>query len=95
MGKIRRLVLDVLKPHEPGIIEMAEELSKLGGASAVNISIYEIDRKVENAKVTMEGEDISYPLVLEVVSEMGGVVHSVDEVVAGSKIIDNAPTLQD
>ena len=28
MGNIRRLVLDVLKPHEPSIIEMAEELSK-------------------------------------------------------------------
>jgi hypothetical protein len=95
MGKIRRLVLDALKPHEPSIIDMAEELSELDGVSAVNISIYEIDRKVENAKITMEGEDISYTLVLEVVNEMGGVVHSVDEVVAGSRIIDDAPTLQD
>jgi hypothetical protein len=95
MGKIRRLVLDALKPHEPSIIDMAQELSELDGVSAVNISIYEIDRKVENAKITMEGEDISYTLVLEVVNEMGGVVHSVDEVVAGSRIIDDAPTLQD
>jgi len=95
MGKIRRLVLDTLKPHEPSIIDMAQELSELEGVSAVNISIYEIDRKVENAKITMEGEDISYTMVQEVVSEMGGVIHSVDEVVAGSKIIDDAPTLQD
>jgi hypothetical protein len=95
MGKIRRLVLDALKPHEPSIIDMAQELSELDGVSAVNISIYEIDRKVENAKITMEGEDISYTLVLDVVNEMGGVVHSVDEVVAGSRIIDDAPTLQD
>lgn len=27
MGKTRRLVLDTLKPHEPGIIEMAQQLS--------------------------------------------------------------------
>jgi len=95
MGKIRRLVLDTLKPHEPSIIEMADQLSEPAGVSAVNISIYEIDRKVENAKITIEGEDISYPRALEVIGEMGGAVHSIDEVVAGKMIIDDAATLQD
>ena len=51
MGKIRRLVLDTLKPHEPSIVEWAGILSELEGISAVNISIYEMDRKVENAKI--------------------------------------------
>ena len=95
MGKIRRLVLDTLKPHAPSIIEMADRLSELEAISAVNISIYEMDRKVENAKITIEGEDISYSLVLEVIEEMGGAVHSIDEVVAGKMIIDDAVTLQD
>ena len=95
MGKIRRLVLDTLKPHEPGILEMAERLSELDGVSAVNISIYEIDRKVENAKITIEGESIAYPDVLAVMEELGGAVHSLDEVVAGKRIIDDASTLQD
>ena len=95
MGNIRRLVLDALKPHEPSIIDMATELSQLEGVSAVNISIYEIDRKVENAKITLEGEDILYQQVLGVVTELGGVVHSIDEVVAGSRIIDDSATLQD
>ena len=95
MGKIRRLVLDTLKPHEPSIIEMADRLSELDGISAVNISIYEMDRKVENAKITIEGEGISYPRVLEFIEKMGGVVHSIDEVVAGKMIIDDAVTLQD
>jgi hypothetical protein len=95
MGRIRRLVLDTLKPHAPSIIEMADRLSELEAISAVNISIYEMDRKVENAKITIEGDDISYSLVLEVIEEMGGVVHSIDEVVAGKMIIDDAVTLQD
>jgi hypothetical protein len=95
MGRIRRLVLDTLKPHAPSIIEMADRLSELEAVSAVNISIYEMDRKVENAKITIEGEDISYSLVLEVIEEMGGAVHSIDEVVAGKMIIDDAVTLQD
>ena len=95
MSNIRRLVLDTLKPHEPSIIELAKSLSELEGIAAVNISIYEIDRKVENAKITIEGEDVSYPMVLDVITDLGGTVHSVDEVVAGSKIIDDAATLQD
>jgi hypothetical protein len=95
MAKIRRLVLDTLKPHDPSIIELAGELSELEGISAVNISIYEMDRKVENAKVTVEGDDISYSAVLDVIEGMGGAIHSIDEVVAGKKIIDDPPTLQD
>jgi hypothetical protein len=95
MGKIRRLVLDTLKPHEPGIIELADRLSDLDGVAAVNISIYEIDRKVENAKITVEGQAVSYSAVLATIEELGGAVHSVDEVAAGERIIDDADTLQD
>jgi hypothetical protein len=95
MANIRRLVLDTLKPHEPSIIDLASILSELEGVSAVNISIYELDRKVENAKITIEGEYISFEMVSKTIEEMGGTIHSIDEVVAGSKIIDDAVTLQD
>ncbi len=95
MGQIRRLVLDVLKPHNPSIVDMAGRLSDLDGVEAVNISIYEIDLKVENAKVTIEGGDVIYDLVVSVIEGNGGTVHSLDEVVAGSIIIDDADTLQD
>jgi hypothetical protein len=95
MAKIRRLVLDTLKPHEPNIIDLANVLSEIDGVSAVNISIYEMDRKVENAKITIEGEEISFNEVSRMIEEMGGTIHSIDEVVAGKKIIDDAATLQD
>ena len=94
MANIRRLVLDTLKPHEPSIIVLATELSDLEGVSAVNISIYEMDRKVENAKITIEGENIIYGSVTQVIEDMGGAIHSIDEVVAGKRIIDDAVTLQ-
>lgn len=95
MGKVRRLVLDVLKPLEPTIIELAQQLSELSGVEAVNISIYEIDRRVENAKITIEGDDILYDDVVETIQENGGTMHSIDEVVAGKIIIEDAETLQD
>jgi len=95
VGKIRRLVLDTLKPMEPNIIEMANALSMLSGVSAVNISIAEIDLKVENAKITIEGDDLDYDEVRDIIQDMGGSIHSIDEVVAGKMIIDDAATLQD
>ena len=95
MGKVRRLVLDVLKPLDPTIIELAQQLSGLFGVEAVNISIYEIDRRVENAKITIEGSDILYDSVMETIQQNGGTVHSIDEVVAGKMIIEDAATPQD
>jgi hypothetical protein len=74
---------------------MADRLSELEGVLAVNISIYEMDRKVENVKITIEGELLSYAVISSIIEELGGAIHSVDEVVAGRKIIDDAETLQD
>ncbi|KPL20929.1 MAG: hypothetical protein AMJ93_10845 [Anaerolineae bacterium SM23_84] len=95
MAQIRRLVLDVLKPHNPSIIQLAGELSELSGVEAVNISIYEVDQRVENAKVTLEGTNLDYDDVLKIIGENGGAVHSIDEVVAGGMIIEDAATPQD
>jgi hypothetical protein len=95
MGKILRLVLDVLKPHNPSIIQLAGELSELTGVEAVNISIYEMDQRVENAKVTVEGTNLNYDEVLKTIGESGGAVHSIDEVVSGRMIIEDAATPQD
>jgi len=94
IGKIRRVVLDTLKPMEPTIIEMAKMLSLIDGVASVNISIAEIDLKVENAKITIEGENINYEKVEELIKDMGASIHSIDEVVAGKEIIDDAETLQ-
>ena len=95
MGAVRRLVLDTLKPHTPNIIELAKQISELPGVDSVNISIYEIDRKVENAKITVEGPDINYSSLESLIRELGGTIHSIDEAVAGKSIIDDASTLQD
>jgi hypothetical protein len=95
MGAVRRLVLDTLKPHDPNIIELAQQISELPGVGSVNISIYEMDRKVENAKITVEGQDIQFSEVESLIRELGGTIHSIDEAVAGQSIIDDASTLLD
>ena len=94
-AKIRRVVLDVLKPHDPSIIELSQRLAGLPGVDGVNISIYEIDRKVENAKITIEGSELDYDPIVSIIEDTGGTVHSIDEAVAGKVLIEEAQTLQD
>lgn len=95
MGNLRRLVLDVLKPLDPSIVELVQLLADQEGVDGVNISIYEIDRRVENAKVTIEGHDLRYDEIASVIEENGGAIHSIDEVAAGRVLIEDVITPQD
>ena len=95
MGNLRRLVLDVLKPLDPSIVELAQLLAELKGVDGVNISIYEIDRRVENAKITIEGHDLQYDEIAHMIGEHGGAIHSIDEVAAGKVLIEDVDTPQD
>jgi hypothetical protein len=92
---IRRLVLDVLKPHKPNVVEVSEALSHLEGVEGVNIIINEIDQQVENAKVIVAGIGISFDDVKKKLEELGATVHSIDEVAAGKRIVEEVRTPQD
>jgi len=92
---IRRLVLDVLKPHNPNVVELSEALSHLEGVEGVNIIIYEIDQKVENVKIIVAGSRIDFESIKKKLEEMGATIHSVDEVAAGKRIVEEVKTPQD
>ena len=92
---IRRLVLDVLKPHNPSVVELSEALSHLKGVEGVNVIIYEIDQQVENAKVIIAGSSIDFENIKKRIEELGATIHSVDEVAAGKRIVEEVKTPQD
>jgi uncharacterized protein len=92
---IRRLVLDVLKPHKPSVVELSEALSHLEGVEGVNIIINEIDQQVENAKVIVVGISISFEDIKNKLKELGATIHSIDEVAAGKRIVEEVMTPQD
>lgn len=90
-----RIVLDILKPHEPNIPSFAKFLSQLSGVDGVNITLMEIDKETENVKVTMQGDDLNFQEISDAIEQYGGSIHSVDEVVAGKKLIEEVTTPQD
>ncbi|QLH75384.1 MAG: DUF211 domain-containing protein [Methanomassiliicoccales archaeon] len=95
MTEIKRLVLDVLKPHHPSIIELAKNLSVVEGVSGVNCSLQEVDQETESIKITIEGNNVNCDIVEEVITESGAVIHSVDSVSAGKKLVEEVETPQD
>jgi hypothetical protein len=92
---IRRLVLDVLKPHRPSVVEVSEALSHLQGVEGVNIIMNEIDQQVENAKIVIAGNPLNFEEIKNKLKELGATIHSVDEVAAGKTIIEEVITPQD
>ncbi len=59
----------------------------------VNITLVEIDKETENIKITIVGGDnLDYEEIVRTIEEFGGVVHSIDMVAAGKRIIEESET---
>ena len=95
MTDLKRLVLDVLKPHSPSIIDLSRRLAGLHGVLGVNCTLEEVDQETESIKITIEGNAIDYEKVEAAVRETGAVIHSVDSVSAGRKLVEPIQTPQD
>ena len=89
---VRRLVLDVLKPHEPDLPELATRLSSIEGIDGVNISLVEIDQDTESVRITVEGDHINLHNLKDTMKDCGASIHSIDEVSVGKKLIKKTLT---
>jgi len=78
---IRRLVLDVLKPHQPSLPEFADYMGSLKELTRVDVTLIEMDERTDSLKVIVEGNGINFESLKEHISKMGAVIHSVDQVV--------------
>ncbi|OYT43207.1 hypothetical protein CW711_06205 [Candidatus Bathyarchaeota archaeon] len=84
---VRRIVLDVLKLRDPPLPELALRLSSMPNVEGVNISLVEIDQDTESVKVAIEGENLDIKQIQEMMKDHGAVIHSIDEVAVGKKIV--------
>ncbi len=89
------MVLDVLKPHNPSIVELSKRLSNINGVLGVNCTLEEVDQDTESIKITIEGSSVDFLKVEKAIRECGAVIHSVDSVSAGKKLVEEVETPQD
>ena len=92
---IRRLAMDVDKVVDrPDMISLAQALEAVPGVEAVNVTVTEIDVETVGTDITVEGSDIDTVALFEAIESVGAVLHSVDEVVAGERIIERVPRVR-
>lgn len=84
MPSIKRVVLDVLKPLQPNILEFASAIAAGHKGCRIMITVTEVDEKTETIVVTIESSNIPYAAMVETITGLGASVHSIDEVEVGS-----------
>ena len=80
--------MDVDKALErPSLIEIAEAIEKQAGDEGVSIVVTEIDLETVGMEITVEGENMNYDSLVTAIEKTGAVVHSLDQVLAGKRMI--------
>lgn len=80
MVAVKRIVLDVLKPHQPSAIEFSQAIAGVGDDYHVRLQVLEMDEKTETIQIEISGERIDFDAIKASISDMGGSLHSIDEV---------------
>jgi len=86
MSSIKRIVLDVLKPHQPNALNFAGAIADQNSGCRVTVTVTGVDEKTESVLVVVESEEIIYESIVQSISGLGGSVHSVDEVEVSSSL---------
>ena len=78
--QLKKLVLDVLKPHKPSVVELGRALSELEAVRSINIMLSEVDVDTETVRIIVEGNGLNYEEIKKVMRRFGAAIHSIDEV---------------
>lgn len=82
-------MLDVDKAiARPTLIDLAEAIERVAGVEGVNLTVTEIDVETVGMNVTIEGEHIDYATLVEAIEATGAVVHSVDQLIVGNRVVE-------
>jgi hypothetical protein len=92
---IRRLVLDVDKARmRPSLLDIAQAIERSAGVEALNITVSEIDIETVGMDITVEGESLDYDEIREAIESTGAVVHSIDQLVSGKRVLERVPRVR-
>lgn len=86
---IRRLLLDVDKAlARPSLLEIGQAIEGVPQVEGFNITVTSIDTETLGMDVTIEGTNLDYAAIANAIEKTGAVVHSIDELVAGERVVE-------
>lgn len=80
MVAVKKLVLDVLKPHQPNALEFSQTLAGTGPGYRVQLTVCEVDEHTETLRIVIAGDALDFDALETAINRMGGSLHSIDEV---------------
>jgi hypothetical protein len=80
----RRLVLDILKPLHPNVLDFGKVLAG-GGEYRLKITVLEMDDQTQTLEVVIEGDNIDFEAIQSAIADFGASLHSIDEVEVESR----------
>ncbi|MFW2371777.1 MAG: DUF211 domain-containing protein [Gammaproteobacteria bacterium] len=80
MVNVKKLVLDVLKPHQPNALVFSQKIAAVGEDYRVHLTVIEVDENTESLQLVIDASSLDYDAILAKISELGGSLHSIDEV---------------
>jgi hypothetical protein len=86
MIALKRITLDILKPHQPNVLEFSQRIVPPGSGCRAHLLVEEVDEQTETLRVVIEGGDIDFDSIQKAISDMGASLHSIDEV----EVVDEA-----
>ncbi len=63
MVRVKRIVLDVLKPHQPNALEFSQAIAEVGADYHVHLIVLEVDKSTETIQIELEGSAIDFEMI--------------------------------
>lgn len=86
MVSVKRIVLDVLKPHQPNALDFSMAIANVGSGYCVRLIVLEVDEHTETLRIEVEGSAVDFDAIQATISSLGGSLHSIDEVEVQSDV---------
>lgn len=80
MVLVKRIVLDVLKPHQPNALEFSLAIAQVGSGYLVHLKVLEMDEDTETVEIVISGSALNFDDIQAKICDLGGSLHSIDEV---------------
>ena len=80
MVAVKRLILDILKPHQPNALEFCRSIATVGNDYRVRLVVKEVDEHTETLQVEIDGENLDFEGIQQAINSQGGSLHSIDQV---------------
>ncbi len=67
------------------MVDLVERLNKIEGISQVDITLQELEKNVEDFKVTLDGYSLDYEKIREALKDFGAVIRNVDSMTSAKE----------